>query len=120
MYIDVHAHLDHQRYRDDLDSVIQSCRKNHVQVITCGVNKESNRRVLEISKTYPDVVNAALGMYPLDIIGMNRDDSYSGTIPSSFLVDEELTFISKQKAHIIAISEVGLDKSIETPCIDQQ
>ncbi len=120
MYVDVHAHLDHVRYIDDLDKVVTNCRENNVTVVTCGVNKDSNRRVLEISEKYKDVVKAALGMYPFDVIGIGRDKSYSGRIPEKFDVDEELEFIRKNKDKIVCISEVGMDKSIKEHKIEKQ
>ncbi len=120
MYIDVHAHLDHQKYFGDLDKVVTNCRKNNVIVISAGVNKDSNRKVLEISQKYNDTIKAALGMFPFDALGNSRDTSYSGTIPTKFDVDEELEFIKKNKDKIIAISEVGLDKSIPDHHIEKQ
>lgn len=120
MYVDCHCHLDHQVYQSDLDKVIENCRKNNVIAISCGVNKESNRRVLEIAEKYGDVVKAALGMYPFDAIGIQRDEDYSGKIPEKFDVDNELEFIKKNKNKIISISEVGLDKSVEDHKIEKQ
>jgi len=120
MYVDVHAHLDHIRYKDDLDKVITNCRKKKITVVTSGVNKESNREVLRIASEYKDVVKAALGMYPFDVIGVQRDESYSGKISGKFNVDDELDFIKKNKNNIVAISEVGMDKSIEKHQIEKQ
>ena len=119
MLVDVHAHLDHIRFEADLDKVIEKCRKNKVTVITAGVNKESNRRVLDISSKY-DVVYASLGMYPFDAIGISRDDNYSGKKSEKFNVDEELEFIKRNKNKLVGISEVGLDKSIEKHQIEKQ
>jgi len=120
MYTDCHCHLDHVRFKEDLIKVIENCRKNKVTAISAGVNKESNRKVLEIAEKYKDVVKAALGMFPFDAIGVSRDSSYSGEIPSKFNIDEELDFINKNKHKIAAISEVGLDKSIENHQIKKQ
>ncbi len=120
MLTDCHCHLDHLRFYLDLDKVIQNCRKNKIIVVTAGVNKESNRKVLEIAEKYKDVVKASLGMYPFDAIGISRDDSYSGKIPSKFNVDEELEFIFKNKDKIVGLGEVGLDKSIEEHNLNKQ
>ncbi|MEK6932374.1 MAG: TatD family hydrolase, partial [Nanoarchaeota archaeon] len=120
MLVDVHAHLDHIRFEADLDKVIERCRKNKVTVISAGVNKESNRIVLEIASKYKDVVKASLGMYPFDAIGITRDDNYSGKKSEKFNIDEELEFIKKNKDKIVGISEVGLDKSIEKHQIEKQ
>ena len=59
-------------------------------------------------------------MYPFDVIGIQRDDSYSGKIPGKFDVDEEIEFIKKNKNKIAAISEVGLDKSVPEHQIEKQ
>ena len=120
MYTDCHCHLDHRAYLQDLDKVIDNCKKNDIVVISAGINRESNRKVLEISGKYKEVVKAALGMYPFDAIGIHRDDGYSGKIPEKFDVDDELEFIKKNKNKIIAISEVGLDKSLENHHIEKQ
>ena len=120
MYVDVHCHLDHVRFKKDLPKVIENCRKNDVIAITCGVNKDSNRRALEIAAKYKDVVKAALGMYPFDAIGIQRDQSYSGSPPSKFNVEDELSFIESNKNKIAAISEIGMDKSVEHHQIEKQ
>ncbi|MEK6922698.1 MAG: TatD family hydrolase, partial [Nanoarchaeota archaeon] len=120
MYVDVHCHLDHQAYLQDLDKVIENCRKNKIIAVSCGVNKDSNRKVLEISKKYNDIVKAALGIFPFDAIGISRDSSYSGEMPEKFDPNEEIEFIRKNKDNIVAISEVGLDKSIPNHQIEKQ
>ena len=120
MFVDCHCHLDHVRYKDDLDKVIGNCKKNNVTVISSGVNKDSNRRVLEISEKNNDVVKAALGIYPFDAIGIQRDESYSGKVPEKFNADEELDFIKKNKSKIVGISEIGMDFSIDDCKKDKQ
>src|SRR3989344_121331 len=120
MYTDCHCHLDHLRFKGNLGKVIENCRKNKVIAISCGVNKESNRKVLEISKKYPDVVKAALGMFPFDAIGIERDSGYLGRIPDKFNCEEEVEYIRSKKYSIVAISEVGIDKSIPDHNIEKQ
>jgi len=84
MYVDCHAHLDHVRFKDDLDKVINNCKKHDVTVVASGINKTSNRNVLDIAKKYPDVVKVSLGMFPLDGIGYQADESYLGRKPEKF------------------------------------
>ncbi len=87
--IDVHSHLDIIK---DLDSVIKRAKQADVKaIITAGLNKETNRKTIEISQKY-DIVKASLGIYPTD--------NLEG-------VDEETEWIKKQD--FIAIGEVGLD-----------
>lgn len=95
MLVDVHCHLDFEQF-NDLDEVIERARKAGViSIITNGVNKKSNRMVLELAKKY-DIVKPALGLYPDDAVKMNGRQ-----------VRAEIEFIKSQRP--AAIGEVGLD-----------
>ena len=98
LLVDVHAHLDHCKFKQDLDMVIERARKNNVKsIINNGINPEKNKITLELAKKY-DIVKAALGLYPTDAIKMKEEE-----------IDKELEFIKKNKNKIVAIGEIGLD-----------
>jgi TatD DNase family protein len=107
MLVDVHAHLDHELFRPDLDQVIARAREAGVKaIIANGVDPETNRIVLELSKRH-DIVKPALGIYPPDAL---QEEVASGGYPLKMLpydVDAELEKIEKAKP--IALGEVGLD-----------
>ena len=66
--VDVHAHLDHERFKDDLDEVIERARQAGVKaIITSGVNSATNRLILKIAEKY-DIVKASFGLYPIDAL----------------------------------------------------
>jgi len=95
--IDVHAHLDHERFRKDLDKIIERFKKFGGKfIITSGVNAVTNRKALEIAKKY-DTVKVSFGIYPID------------ALMKEFDVDEELVWIEKHADDCVAIGEVGLD-----------
>jgi TatD DNase family protein len=97
LIVDVHAHLDFEEYKKDLDRVIGENQSSGVKaIINNGVTVESNRKVLELAKKY-DIIKPALGMYPVWAAQMKEED-----------FDAEMEFISKQQ-NIVAIGEVGLD-----------
>lgn len=112
MIVDIHTHLDHVYFSDDLDEVIERAKKaGVVSIITSGVNHSSNLKALEISKKY-DIVNASLGLYPVDalaaevkVYGLPRETEATD-------VDEEIKFIEKNKDNIIGIGEAGMDFSL--------
>ena len=125
MLIDIHSHLDHHYFKDDLDKVIENARKAGVRVIlTAGINPETNRKALEIAKRY-DIVKACLGIYPVQYENNNNYENNKGVIQKNNIknnnsniknkndnklnIDEELKFIGKNKKNIAAIGEVGLD-----------
>jgi TatD DNase family protein len=96
MLIDVHAHLDFDEYKDDLDSFIAAQENAGVSAVVCnGVTPESNRKILELAKKYK-MIRPALGYYPVWCVNASEED-----------FDNELHFIAKQD--IAAIGEVGLD-----------
>lgn len=94
MYFDIHAHLD---YIEDVDEVIQRAKDaGVVKIVTAGINSESNRKALVLSKKY-DIVECSLGIYPNEYVN----------------IDEEISFIKLHKNEIVGIGEVGLDFSEE-------
>jgi len=111
--IDVHAHLDHARFKEDLDKVIERARKAGVKlIITSGVNSRTNRLILDIAGRYPDIVRVSFGIYPLDALAKeiesNEADGFVRDI-EEFNLDKELEWIEKNKDKCIAIGECGLD-----------
>jgi len=117
MLIDIHSHLDHCYFKDDIDEVIENAKKANIKIIlTAGINPEANRKSLEIAKKY-NIVKPCLGIYPIQLKQNNSNDetleqknklkydsNYDG-----INIDEEIKFIEKNKNKIIAISEIGLD-----------
>ena len=101
---DVHVHLEHPLLKD-LDSVIQRARDAGVKVIIAnGIDRETNRKVLELAARY-DIVRPALGIYPPD--ALSAEEAESDWITGKIDVDDELRFIASESP--VAIGECGLD-----------
>jgi len=98
--IDIHAHLDWPNL--DIDAVVKKAKENNVITITNGVNPDSNRKCLALAEHYEDV-HAALGMYPVDALEQETNNT------QQIDIDSELRFIKKNKDKIVALGEVGLD-----------
>jgi len=109
MLIDIHAHLDHERFKKDLDEVIERARqKGMYAIITSGVNHSTNLKALELSEKY-DIVKASLGIYPLDALAEElKLNAYPREI-EKLDVDKELEFINQNKDKIVAVGDCGLD-----------
>ncbi|MBW3017271.1 TatD family hydrolase [Candidatus Woesearchaeota archaeon] len=109
MLVDIHAHLDHSAFKDDLNDVIE--RAKNVIIVANGVNPSSNRFALELSKKFKNV-KCAMGIYPIEVL---QEEAKSGEYPikiEEFDADEEIEFIRKNKDNIVALGEVGLDYAI--------
>ncbi len=115
--IDIHSHLDHAKFKKDLDKVIDNARKAEVKtIITSGVNPATNKIALEISDKYKDIVKVSFGLYPLDALEkeieqaekMNNEETFPRDI-SPFNLEKELEYLKKNKNKFVAIGEIGLD-----------
>lgn len=106
--VDVHCHLDHALFRDDLDVVVRRAREAGVAaIINNGTNHATNLNALALAKQYPGLVRPALGIYPVDGVGLT--ESGSGLPGQPVDVDAELAFIGQHAKDIAAVGEVGLD-----------
>lgn len=110
--VDVHAHLDHDQFKNDLDEVIARAKKAGVKrILTSGVNSVANRAILEISNKY-DIVSPTFGLYPIDALAKELEageaSGFSRDV-QAFDVDDEIKWIIKNKDKCAGIGEVGLD-----------
>ncbi|MFT4303091.1 MAG: TatD family hydrolase [Candidatus Woesearchaeota archaeon] len=108
MIIDVHIHLDHELYKNDIDNVIKKAEKaGVVKIISAGLDKNSSKECIKISKKY-SIVEAAAGIYPPD--ALFNEGFY--TEKKEYIYDtlnEDIEFIKNNSKSIIAIGECGLD-----------
>ena len=92
--IDVHAHLEHEKFGKDLDLVIERFKEAGGEfVVNSGTDPGRNRETLDLASKY-DIIKCSFGMYP---IGDYED------------VDGELAWIEEHGDDCVAIGEIGLD-----------
>ena len=110
--VDVHCHLNHQKFDEDRDEVVQRAKDAGVKVIiTSGVNVPTNREVLELAKKY-GIVKCTLGIYPIDALNIKIEalDEVGLTRQAEpFDVDKELEFILSKKKDIVGIGELDAE-----------
>lgn len=111
-FVDVHTHLDHERFSKDVDDVVERFKgAGGKLIVQSGVNPETNRKSLELSQKY-DIVNCSFGIYPIDALAMEiKSGEASGFVRDmgGFVVEEELAWIEKHSDNCVAIGEIGLD-----------
>ena len=120
--IDVHAHLEGEKFEGDLDEVVARAEKAGVKVVVnSGVNPETNRKSLELAGKY-DIMRASFGMYPIDAIADRFSDfgeeGYLREI-EAYDVDEELEWIEEHKDDCVSIGEIGLDFKVVENTTDE-
>jgi TatD DNase family protein len=111
--IDIHCHLSHSRFSQDLDRVIERARNAGVKsIVTSGVNSSTNRMILKIMEKYPDIVKCSFGIYPIDALASEIENGEAeGFVRDAeeFDLSKELEWIQKNKDKCVAIGECGLD-----------
>ncbi|MCI0708422.1 MAG: TatD family hydrolase [Ignavibacteriae bacterium] len=96
MYIDSHAHLFYEDFRNDLPDVIRRAQDAGVETIVVpGTTRETSRDAVELSEKYP-FIYACVGFHPHDA---SKADA------------EGLKEIEELSRHpkVVAIGEIGLD-----------
>ena len=112
LLVDVHSHLDNERFSKDIDEVIQRAKEAGVKaIITSGVNVTTNRKILELAEKY-DIVHPSFGLYPIDALAKELEsEEATGFVRDTeeMDVEKELEWITENKDKCIAIGECGLD-----------
>lgn len=107
--VDVHCHLNHEKFKDDLDEVINRAKKASVKaVITSGVNHPANIEVLKLAGK-DEIIKVSLGIYPIDALGLSEGETGLPRQTDHINLEEEFKFIEKNKNKIVAVGEVGMD-----------
>ncbi len=95
--VDSHAHLDGNRFADDLDATLQRATEQGVDsILTVGCDLESSQRSIDLSNRYPQLY-ASVGIHPHDA---TTADTQAIT---------ELRRMALGSDKVVAIGETGLD-----------
>ena len=109
LLIDIHSHLDHRLLIERIDEVIERAKVVGLKhVVTNGINPETNRICLELSKKYP-MIKCAMGVYPRSSLKKEIEGGIYPLKNPKFEIEQEIGFIKENKNNIVAISEIGLD-----------
>jgi TatD DNase family protein len=99
--VDVHIHLADAAYLDKTDFLLDIARKeNVVALVANSMDLETSNASVALSVRNPSLVYAAVGLHPWNA----QDAAYE-------VVDRIEMLIREMRNHIIAIGEIGLDKS---------
>jgi TatD DNase family protein len=107
MFIDTHAHLFFENFKEDIDDVIARAKENNVDfIIVPATDIKTAKEAIELAAKY-DQVYATVGIHPHDTKEWND---------SLILEIEELAKHPK----VVAIGEIGLDYYYDFSPQDQQ
>lgn len=108
--IDVHCHLNHEDFKNNLDEVIDRAKKAGVKIIiVSGTSPEGNQEVFKLSEKYPDIIKVSYGIYPIDALGLGCDEAGLPEHQGPIDLDKEFETIRQNLDKIISVGEVGMD-----------
>ncbi len=107
-FTDTHCHLDFDRFDKDRAEVLDKAwDAGLVWILNPGIDIETSKAAIDLSKSNPEKINAAVGIHP------NYGKAWSADLL------EELRALS-QEPEVVAIGEIGLDYYREHTPHDQQ
>jgi|SRR3989344_2675201 len=95
MLFDSHSHLHLSQFDNDREEIIKKLRDFDIKTINIGTDFEESKKAVELSKKYPGLLWASVGLHPTD------------NLKESFGIDKYKELASL--TNVIAIGECGLD-----------
>lgn len=118
--VDMHSHLTHKLFKDDLKEVLERAKEKGMEaIVVSGINPADNKKVLELTRKY-DILKASLGIYPIDALGLAPDETGLTRHEGPINLEEEFKFFKNHEDDITAIGEVGLDYKYGAEYKDEQ
>jgi len=106
--IDTHAHLDDNRFANDLDDVLKRASEIGLEYIfTIGIDLTTSRNAVELAKRYPQQVRAVVGIQPNHVSEAGENDW-------------EIVKQLASEPGVVGIGETGLDRYWDRAPFDMQ
>lgn len=113
-YVDTHAHVNIDAFRDDWKEVLSRCREEGIVVNNVGTQQDTSKRAVEIAESFEDGVYATIGLHPVHTSASYHDEKELGENMQGFTSRGEVFDVDfyrelAKSKKVIAIGEVGLD-----------
>jgi TatD DNase family protein len=113
MFIDTHAHVNFNAFKDDAEEVIRRSLDNDTWMILVGSESKTSNRALHLANKYQRGVYAAVGLHPIHLEETLVDSQEEGNSYCFQPRKEDFDYGSYEKLakfeKVIAIGEIGLD-----------
>jgi len=113
MFVDTHAHLNFNIYKNDSDEVIRRSLENDIWTINVGTKYETSKKAVELAQKYEKGVYATVGLHPIHLetgLVKIKDDTEEieiNTKEEDFDYEKYKELAESPK--VVAIGEIGLD-----------
>lgn len=123
MFIDTHAHVNFNAFKEDADEVIRRSLDANTWMVLIGTELKTSNRALSFANKYEKGVYAAVGLHPVHLEDGRVDTGEDGENGSFIARAEEFDYDSYEKLarfeKVVAIGEIGLDYYHLDPAKDQ-
>lgn len=104
-FVDTHAHLDGEEFKDDLPEVIARAQTAGVgKIFVPAIDLAHFPDVMRVSRSYPDVVYPMIGLHPEEV-----KEDWEKVLEEMKCVLQQNLQAPNDKPRIITVGEVGLD-----------
>ena len=104
-FVDTHAHLDGEEFKDDLPEVIARAQTAGVgKIFVPAIDLAHFPDVMRVSRSYPDVVYPMIGLHPEEV-----KEDWEKVLEEMKCVLQQNLQAPNDNSRIIAVGEVGLD-----------
>ena len=108
MWVDSHAHLYLDHFKDDLPDVISRAKTNGVNhIFLPNIDSGSIEALHRVETEYPDTCSAMMGLHPCSV-----DDKFETEL--------EIVEAHLQSRHYVAVGEIGIDLYWDRTYAEQQ
>lgn len=109
MFIDTHAHINFNDFKQDGDEVIRRSLSEKVWMVIVGSDYKTSKRALDYSNKYERGVYASVGLHPLHLCSKDiKGDDYGFKTNCEIYNYENYEKLAKFEK-VVAIGEIGLD-----------
>lgn len=113
-YIDIHAHINFEIFKDDNDEIIRQALDNDTWVINVGTQLTTSRKAVEMTNKYKEGVYSTIGLHPIHTGASYHDKDELGDEGKEFTSRGEIFDKNKYKeliklGKVVGIGECGLD-----------
>ncbi|MFT4565187.1 MAG: TatD DNase family protein [Saprospiraceae bacterium] len=97
MFIDTHAHIYTDAFKDEYAEIVERAREANVnRILMPNIDAKSMKDVMDLHKMYPDACFPMVGLHPCSV-----NESFEEEL------DKLAEYLSKKE--IIAVGEIGID-----------
>lgn len=100
-FIDAHIHLSDEEYAECTNEIVSEAKDaNVVALVSNAMDLKTSIDNLKLTKKYPDLVYAALGIHPWNVNALTANELQK---------TKELIAEQRENEKVVAIGEIGLD-----------